>query len=553
MLRELHIENFAIIDKAHLKFEDAINLITGETGAGKSLLIDALRIIGGGRTNNSCIKAGAEQSQITAIFDAIPQAKRILENLAIKTEEYIYIRRIISQKSAAKNFINDTMVSANALKELFEVLVEMHGQFENQKLLTPKNQLNYLDSYAKTEKELKEYFEQYQKLENLKKNIENIKKINLSPAEIEWKNHQISELSKIKTTDEEYDEILSKIKIADKSNVLIEYLAKTTNILYDSKDSANSIINKCIAKIEEIDNGCRAKTIIELLNSINNLISSANAEIKDYIEVLNNYIGNFDALQSQVFEIQRLLRKYKVSKISELKNLKNSLIVELKNFQNAENMLAALNKELKIETEILLKLAKKLSDKRLKSSKKLEKEITKKIQQLEMPHSEFQISLIFDDQQITASGCDKITFIIKTNKGDIFKPLNEIASGGEISRVMLALKSINAKADEIQTIIFDEIDTGISGAAAAKVSDELFNLSKNCQVMCVTHQPAIAALPGAHFKIEKKVMNNQTLVNAKKLEYSERIQEIAILMTGGKITNTSAKSAEELLEHYKNK
>ncbi|HON57360.1 MAG TPA: AAA family ATPase [bacterium] len=296
MLRELHIENFAIIDKAHLKFEDAINLITGETGAGKSLLIDALRIIGGGRTNNSCIKAGAEQSQITAIFDAIPQAKRILENLAIKTEEYIYIRRIISQKSAAKNFINDTMVSANALKELFEVLVEMHGQFENQKLLTPKNQLNYLDSYAKTEKELKEYFEQYQKLENLKKNIENIKKINLSPAEIEWKNHQISELSKIKTTDEEYDEILSKIKIADKSNVLIEYLAKTTNILYDSKDSANSIINKCIAKIEEIDNGCRAKTIIELLNSINNLISSANAEIKDYIEVLNNYIGNFDAL-----------------------------------------------------------------------------------------------------------------------------------------------------------------------------------------------------------------------------------------------------------------
>ncbi|HPP88356.1 MAG TPA: hypothetical protein PLM75_10910, partial [bacterium] len=405
----------------------------------------------------------------------------------------------------------------------------------------------------KTEKELKQYIEQYQKLKNLKKNKKNIKKINLSPAEIEWKNHQISELSKIKTTDEEYDEILSKIKIADKSNVLIEYLAKTTNILYDSKDSANSIINKCIAKIEEIDNGCRAKTIIELLNSINNLISSANAEIKDYIEVLNNYIGNFDALQSQVFEIQRLLRKYKVSKISELKNLKNSLIVELKNFQNAENMLAALNKELKIETEILLKLAKKLSDKRLKSSKKLEKEITKKIQQLEMPHSEFQISLIFDDQQITASGCDKITFIIKTNKGDIFKPLNEIASGGEISRVMLALKSINAKADEIQTIIFDEIDTGISGAAAAKVSDELFNLSKNCQVMCVTHQPAIAALPGAHFKIEKKVMNNQTLVNAKKLEYSERIQEIAILMTGGKITNTSAKSAEELLEHYKNK
>jgi len=553
MLRELHIENLAIIEKVSLEFGNGLNIITGETGAGKSLLIDALRFISGERTKTSMIRQDCDKMTVIASFEKYPETvNSILDEYEISAEENLLVRRTLSSKATAKNFINDTPVSSAVLKIIFDRLVEMHGQFENQYLLFPKYQLEYLDKFCGCLKEFKEYSDQFNLTEKIKNDIEKIKNLNsISHSEIEWKKFQYDELSAIKLTEEKYDEISCKIKIAEKSQNIIETLGLVLSSFQGSENSPQTSLAKAAAKLKNFAvSDKRLADIVSIIENAGILIDTLSSDIQYYIESLQDGSFDFDEYQKQLFEIQKISRKYKVSSIGELFLKRKELENELQSIDTASQKIRELEEKLKKETGILLISAKKLSAKRRIGAEKLSKTAVKKIKPLAMQDADFSVKIEFSEDLLSKTGCDKVEFIVKTNKGSQFKPLREIASGGEISRIMLALKSINADSENIGTIIFDEIDTGVSGTAASAIALELKNLTLSHQAMCVTHQPAIAAISGTHFLVEKFAEKNDTSVKVKEIKSKSKTEEIARLMAGGKITAVNLKAAEELIKEF---
>jgi DNA repair protein RecN (Recombination protein N) len=277
------------------------------------------------------------------------------------------------------------------------------------------------------------------------------------------------------------------------------------------------------------------------------------SEINYYIEDSSYSEEDINSIQEKLFKIQKFLRKYKVTTVTELENKYKNLSEQMINIEQSEIKISKLKEQLKNETNVLTTIAKNLSEKRIQCSKQLEKKVTDKLKLLAMADAEFKINIEFDKKNMTQTGFDKIIFMIKTNKGSEFGPLKNVVSGGEMSRLMLTLKSLNAESDEIPSIIFDEIDSGISGSTASKVADELFHLGKTRQVMCITHQPAIAAIPGVHYKIEKFSDSKQTITMPKFLTKTEKIEEVANLMAGGKITKSNLISAQELINNFQKK
>nr|HPG30766.1 DNA repair protein RecN [bacterium] len=517
MLTDLYIENFGIISKTHISFKRGCNIITGETGAGKSLLIDAIRAISGFRLSQSFIKTGCDKASITAVFDiaGIPELKIILETNDIKTENEILIRRVINLNNSGKIYINDTPVGSAILKSVSEKLVELHGQFENQSLLFNKKQLEYIDNFTGSKKLFENFSENFKEYQDCLTELEILKKkTSISQSEIEWKKLQAEELSKISITNAEFENLINQLKIIEQSAVITESLSNILNTISEKENSLISIISKTQNRISSFTDGdSKLKNINESLTNVNSLIFDLSEDVKSYIENLSTASDSLDKMQNVIFEHQKLLRKYKKNSITELLDLRNHLKQILEDIENIEKKTGELEKKAAAKFSKTIDSAKKLSESRKKNANNIAKLITARLKNLSMKDAEFKIDIIYSDDNISISGGDKIEFMIKTNKGDIFKPLKNIASGGEISRVMLALKSANAEYDNIPTLIFDEIDTGISGEAAAKVAEELLNLSKSRQTMCITHQPAIAAIKGAHFKIEK--LNYQNGVNVK--------------------------------------
>jgi len=554
MLLELIIENFAIIEKCRLTFENNFNIITGETGAGKSLLIDALRFLKTTRANNSYIRANTDTANITAIFRYAQDSElsKILEEYSIpQDDDIIILRKTLSKKNGQRSFVNDTFVTAATLKTIADILIEMHGQLENQALLFPKYQLRYLDLFAKNFKLLDDYKTDFEKVNTITREITELKKIaNISQSEIDWKKFQLQELSTIKITEVEYNELLNKIKLLEKSQALnkqfnnIISIFENAEIEIDKFENEFNIISQMPQDLIDINNQ---------LKQIKSEITVVNDDIKNYLEKLENNIDNIDDLQAQLYNIQKIFRKYKLPNFQALKDLRDKLEAELNNVIKAEDKIKELNELLTVAQDKLFDSAKKLSNMRIKTATKIEKLVTTKIKSLSMPDAEFKIYIQFDNSNYSETGADIIEFRIKANKGAEFLKLADTASGGELSRIMLALKTINAESVDCDTIIFDEIDTGISGNVAAKIAAELYNISRDRQVMCITHQPAIAAITGKHFKIEKITATNKVNIKIIELTRQQKIEEIANLMTGGKITQTSLKSAEELVAEFENK
>jgi len=557
MLRELRINNYAIIESLKLEMADGLNVFTGETGAGKSIIIESVEIILGSRCSSEVIRKGAEKSVVSAVFDinGHSELKQVLQEKGIidAGNDTLIIRREMDTSGKSKCYCNDEPVTLNLLREIGDMLVDIHGQYDHQVLLKPINQLNFLDRYSglsSIRAEVSELYGEYQGI------LEEINSLKLNKSEREHKidlyKFQLKEIDDVglkRNEDEEIEGILPQLKNADKLKNLAseacQYILREDNSLLDR-------LNK-VARIYE-DIGRITGNIQSNHAELENMIS----RLKDIAGDLEKFCSRMDVDPKELDKfidrkdlIIRLKKKYGQS-VSDILSYRDKIKSELDKLHNSEENIIDLEKKAKTVEEKLNDLCAKLSSERGKSAGKLEGSVEKVIQELGMEKAGFKIKIDKGMAQegmpkITATGWDNVEFLFSANAGEDLKPLREIASGGEMSRTMLALKTVLGGADNIPIMIFDEIDYGVGGPMGQVIGEKLAQLSKDHQVFCITHLAQIACFADKHIKVEKEVRSGRTYTVISSLTESEKVEEVARMLSGKEITAVSRKHAKELI------
>jgi len=554
MLCEIYIENLAVIEKTNIQFDTGLNVFTGETGAGKSIVIDAINAVMGQRTSKEIVRYGTPKATITAVFtDISTQAMQSLEKHGFDVdyvdEGQLIITREISadQKSIAR--IMGRPVTLAVLKEVGSFLINIHGQHDSQVLLSPERHIDILDKYGDFSDVQTSYYDCYKRVVLIKKEM---KRLSINESEkaqhIDLLNYQINEISEADLKPKEDEELeiqLAKIKNKTKINIAL-------NSSYNSLSGVDEIgaIELCRQANEmllEVANfyepaGKLASKIEELYLELDDLSS----EIASQKENLDFENGDTNSIETRLDEIHKLKIKYG-SSIEEIMEYLENAQKELDTLELSEKRLIELNEEGTLEYKKLLSLGEKLRSKRVSASKRFIKSVTEELQFLDMPNVKLDVSM--EQTKPNAKGQDIIEFLISTNKGEPPKPIAKIASGGELSRIMLAIKNTLADKDEIQTLIFDEIDTGVSGRAAQKIGLKLHQAAHSRQVISVTHSAQIAALCDHHFLISKESKGEKTFTEVKKLDRNGRIYEVARIMSTDKISDLMLKNAEEMIDN----
>lgn len=551
MLRELYIENLAVIEKATISFCDKLNVFSGETGAGKSILIGGINAVLGGRTGRDIVRTGESKAVVTALFDNIPVgiAEKLEENGYLYEGELLLQREIYSDgKSTAR--INGKVTTAAVLKEIASELIDIHGQHDTAILMSTDNQRQILDSYGGLESELTEYKELFRNFSLVSREVKALQKqIEERDERIAVLNERIEDVGGYGLKAGEEKEVAEKLERARSFEAYQRALSEAYGAIngYDEGSSAVSLLrNACnsLGKIAPDDEEDKMNQLLQRLRG-------ALIEIEDIGSELSGAVSDeyspegLSELENRLSDILLLKRRYKME-TDELIEAFEKWKEELDTLQEGDEALEELNeKRRRLADEVKAK-AQKISDLRKKAADKLVKEITEELIFLDMPNVQF----VFDFQRdkIAVTGMDKVEMLISVNKGETPKPMNKIASGGELSRIMLAIKNVLASADNVPTMIFDEIDTGISGRAAHKVGIKLSEIADKRQVLCVTHLAQIAAMGDRHFLIEKKSDEKRTYTNVHALDYEERKREIARIISGESESETALKSAEELLK-----
>lgn len=564
MLSELHIKNFALIKDLTLPFSNKLNILTGETGAGKSIIIEALNLILGERADSSDIRTGCESASVEAIFDI--SNNKILSNLlcdlGIEPEDNMLIlRRMINENKASRNYINDKPVTVGTMKKLGNYLVDIHGQHEHQNLLKNETHIEYLDSFLGLEKKKEKLLSLFNRYNQKKKILKNsIKKREDLKEKEELYRFQIKEIEDVKLEIDEDEKLEKRQRILENGEKLIKSMNETVEILYESDGSIFEVLNKLKAKIENL---CSVDPNLEKgSEKINNILF----EVEELSQFCSNYLGKMefdpnelDRVMDRLDLINHLKTKYgrTISDILEYKNNKQEEITEL---ESVEIKTWETEKEIEgIERE-LITLSLVISKERKERKKELEKRVNKELSELGMGSSKFIVELkrtesdnglTFTDNKkynIGKNGIDNVQFLISTNPGEPPMQLKKIVSGGELSRIMLALKSILASLDEIFCMIFDEADAGIGGSVAESIGDKMKKISQKRQVITITHLHQIASKGDLHIKVDKKELNKRTFTSAKVLDEKTRIEEIARLISGERLSETALEHARTLLK-----
>lgn len=539
MISHIRIKDFAIIDTVELDFHDGLNIITGETGAGKSIIIEAVSLALGSRADTAFIRSGKDKAIVQMVAD-------------LDGEDYIITRELsASGKNVCK--INDEIVSLSQLSKLCKRIADVHGQYDHQSLLNPENHLKLIDTYHDKEispvrEQVTELFQKYsdtkQKLASLLSN----------QAEAERKrdfmSFELSEINSAKTYTGEDDELSQKLNLLQNSEKIHQNLSNIYELLYESSPSATDGLGKSLHMLQEISSfSDEISAFHEGLSDVYYRIEDITSEIRKFKEgisfspeVLEDAINRMNTLDS-------LKRKYGGS-IETVLEYREKITLELEKIENIDSIRDKLTQELSEFENKLKDASKELSVLRKKSAKDIELRINYELKELNFKDTCFNVFFYDQDSgksNFSANGTDRIEFLITTNKGEAPKPLVKIASGGEISRIMLAFKQIIGDFDLIPTMIFDEIDVGISGITASIVGKKLFDISKRHQIICITHLPQIAAFGDYHYKIDKEEVNGVTHTIVSPLVHLEKVNEIARLLGGINITDTTLKSAEELI------
>ncbi len=551
MLCQLSIENIALIDKLELELKNGLNILSGETGAGKSIIIDSLNFVLGERADKSLIRFGTDKASVEAVFEdyLTPSIKDCLDDLGIEAEDVLILRRKMSADGKNECRINGRISTLSALKSLTELLVDIHGQHEHQSLLKSTNHIKLLDKLgekkiATVKGEVEKNFDDYT---SLKKEFLRFGNADERERKLDILSFQIDEIEKADVKDGEEDELLSARKRIRNMEKIISALEGAKNLLdgYDSQSvsasikNANSLLNTISSYDENI------VPIADRLDSCKVEITDISETLSDMLQKLDFDSRSAEQIEERLEVVRTILRKYGGSYES-LQKFYEEATKEAQTLSNATERVERLETEIKVAVEKLLASAKELSQERRKIADKFEKDITKELCDLGMGGSTFKVEIETTDDvdQISANGADSVEFLISPNVGEPLKPLAKIISGGEMSRFMLAFKNILAGVDDIGTMVFDEIDTGISGNISQVVSEKMCNISRVRQVIAVTHMPSLASMADNHYLISKSTENGKTLTHVDLLK--DDTDEVARLIGGKDYSVYAVPHAKEM-------
>ena len=549
MLSQLFIKNVAVIESASIDFENGFNVFTGETGAGKSILIDSINAVLGGRTSRDLVRTGESKALVSAVFTNVSkEAETVLEELGYDSEEELMISREISAEGKSICKVNMRPATAGVLKQLSSVLIDVHGQHDSAVLQNPELHIGYIDSFGNTDKELSEYSESYKKLKSVEREIKKIQNDDSDKtARIDMLKFQIGEIEAASIEEGEEEELLALSKRIKSAENIMELISETISALDGNGESEGALEGLSSA----IENCAR---LAEFFPQYEGLSEKFNEMYYEFEEFANDVKDNADELdfdpalqnrtERRLDQIFRLKRKYGGS-VEEMFKYYQKAVTELENIEFSEERLEKLQKEQKQLFFETAKFADALTKKRYKAAEAFEKAVSEELSYLNMPNVRFSVH--FEETEFSESGKDNLEFYIATNAGEPLKPLTKIASGGELSRIMLSIKNVLADKDNVDTLIFDEVDTGISGSAAQKVGQKLKQVSKGRQIICVTHLAQVAAYADNHMLISKNTEGGKTFTSVESLGKEGRVNELARIMGGG-LTDSLKKSAEELLE-----
>lgn len=555
MLSELYIENLAVIERATIDFSDKLNVFTGETGAGKSILINGINAILGQRVTKDIVRTGTDKAVISALFTDIgDNVLQVLDELGISAEDgQLFLTREIRSDGGSVARVNSRAVNVSVLKAIGETLVTIHGQHDNQILMAPERHIEILDSYAESEALIEDYHSSFRELQSIAKKINKIKteqsKKEFRMAELA---DIVEEINALNIHEGEDKEIEAELNISKNAVAISEalYMAKQLLSGDDDTDGAVEMTQRASKSVEGYTD------IMTEISPIYDRLSSAAIEMEDISEEIGSLLDSldidpkrYDYLNQRSDELRRIMKKYGPELDDVLTTLENSQN-ELDELSGAEQSLDELNKEKERLLAEVSKKAKALSDHRKKAGERFVSQVTEELEFLNMP----KVKLVVQQKtgKLTINGMDSIEFLISANLGEEPKPIAKIASGGELSRIMLALKNVIAEKDSIGTLIFDEIDTGVSGRAAQKIGIKLKQISRLRQVLCVTHLAQLAVMADNHLLIEKNIQGDRTVTTVRTLDHEQRKYEIARIMGGENITELMLENAEQYLKDADN-
>lgn len=551
MLNELSIKNVAVIDRLSVEFGGGLSVLTGETGAGKSIIIDSINMILGSRANKELVRYGTEKASVQAVFDVNGPAEELLKENDIDTEDgQIIISRTVTAegKSAAK--INGVPVTLSALRDIADALINIHGQHDNQALLTPSKHTEFLDGYGKTHDELERYRKLYEKRRAVRNELKSLETDEQEKMQrMDLLEYQIREISSAALEDGEEEELLRRRDICRNAERVSEAVDGAYANLYDNGEMQSaydglSIAVDALSDIEDLSDELRG--ICETLRSAMYSVEDSAHELASFRDSVEFDEETLNETEERLDIISKLKRKYGKN-IAEINAFADKARAELDKITMSGELTEKLTLEFKELTEKLKKAAAELSAARSKAAAELESKIETALHELNMDKSKFRV-VVEPAGEFRHNGADRVEFMISTNPGEPLKPLVKIASGGELSRVMLAIKSIIAESDSVDTMIFDEIDTGVSGNTALKIANKLALIGKAKQVICITHLPQLTAAADNHYLIEKNTDGDMAATTLRRLDDEGRVTELARIIDGGDITETAINHAKELLK-----
>ena len=552
MLSLLHIENIALIQSADIRFEPGFNVLTGETGAGKSIVIDSIGAVLGERTSRELIRTGAKSALVTAVFTQVPPLPWLEENGFPTGEEDLLLQRELQGDGRNVCRIDGKLVTVAQLRELGRQLLNIHGQHDGQQLLDPASHLGYLDQFGGCQPLLESYQEAYRKWHDIRREMD---KLQMDEAErsrrVDTLNYQIQELERAQLKAGEDEELSARRTLLRSAGRLMEAVQSAEFALSgdEDRDGACSLIAQAEGEVQGVSSiSPELGELSEKLTALRCAADDAADTLRDLSRSFDFSPGELDQVEERLDLLYRLRKKYGPT-VEDMLSYLDRCRKELDQIQYADDTLARLEKDLKKAQKEAARRGEVLSQARREAAGALQARVQEELRQLDMPKVQFQTEFTpkGGEAGMDETGLDEVQFLMSANLGEALKPIQKVASGGELARIMLALKNVLAEGDQIGTLVFDEVDTGVSGRAAQKVAEKMAQVARGKQVLCVTHLPQIAAMADTHFSVQKGEREGRTYTRLERLDRSQRREELARLIGGASITPSLLESAEELL------
>ena len=553
MLLQLSIKNFALIEEITLDLDEGFTILAGETGAGKSILIDAINYVLGSKFNKGLIRTGEEKTFVEAIcsIEDNKSLKEILDFYDIEYDDILIISRESFKNGKSVIRVNGKAIILSNLRKISEKLIDIHGQHSNQNLLNKDRHIEYLDSFGKInlENDFIKYKESFVEFKDIKDKILSLNKNESDEKLVDYIKYQIEEIDNVSLSAGEEEKLIDRYNILSNHEKIRNSLARSYSYL-DSSTGEYSVLDSLDFVVREISaiekHSEKAKLIKERVNNTYYELQDLTKDIKSLLDESYYDENELDEINSRIYKIGLLKKKYG-SSIEEILKYRENLDKQYQEIINSEEIIKELKNKLIVIEKRLDKYSKNIHEKRVILGKAIEEKIEKELKYVGLGKCTFKISIEYDDS-FNLKGKDKVQFMISTNLGEPIKPMEKIVSGGELSRIMLSLKSVFIDKDNTPTIIFDEIDTGISGRIAQCVAEKMYEISNKHQVLCITHLPQIASMSDNHYMVKKYIENEKTFTKIEKINEEKKIEEIAIMLGGVKLTENTLTNAREIIE-----